>query len=671
MNNLNNKKNMDNDYRNRYQTPLNMEDIDSDTEMIISSEEESMISYNNYIKPSDSSGDERSTSVNISIDEIMWNALMNNKVIVVSIIPLFIGYYLQDTIFTRTIAGVTSDVPGFVKDLDAKKLIIVLLPYLIALILFYISNIVSTKTMSRIELDAIHELTGKLIESLRTTKKQISVNDLILHIKKVASTKNVYNIFVTYIIPTFIVAIGLIYNFAQNDGSYSLIVIMILVAMMLITTKFEIDSVENAYNTEVSTNNLYDEVHEIMGNIDTVLTSNTIDKELTNVETVKDKTYELSCINELNNNNTTYGLQAMSIVAMLGINYLSYRLYATHKIDGPTFTSTVLLSLLFMDYYNYCIHAIGDLINSIGRYYETREYFKEFKIIKQSQKQINDQKTLKVPRGDIQFKHLTLKYENKTVFDNVDLFIGGGTVTGLLGPIGSGKTTLMKALAGITEYEGDIFVDGQSLKECSYESIVENIAYIPQHPKLFNRSIYYNINYGSTYTKDEIYKKLDKLGLTSFINTFQNKLDTIVGKEGSKLSGGQRQFVALIRAIIQNKSIFLLDEPSSSLDTTNKQIFMNLIKNIRGKTIIISTHDKQIMGLFHKIIHVYKLKKNNSNTQNDILFKEGRFKLKSSKQTHISDNDNESDDNLYEDIPSKSTNHARSYKQNTYEINMY
>ena len=91
------------------------------------------------------------------------------------------------------------------------------------------------------------------------------------------------------------------------------------------------------------------------------------------------------------------------------------------------------------------------------------------------------------------------------------------------------------------------------------------------------------INYGSGYSKAEIEQRLKKLGLITFINSFPKGLETRVGKEGSNVSGGQKQFIALIRALIQNKIILLLDEPSSSLDTKNKNIFIQLIKSIKER----------------------------------------------------------------------------------------
>jgi ABC-type bacteriocin/lantibiotic exporter with double-glycine peptidase domain len=102
--------------------------------------------------------------------------------------------------------------------------------------------------------------------------------------------------------------------------------------------------------------------------------------------------------------------------------------------------------------------------------------------------------------------------------------------------------------------------------------------------------------------------KLKNFNLIPFINSFPNGLDTIVGKEGGNISGGQKQLIALIRSLIQNKLILLLDEPSSSLDSKTKNIFIQLIKSIKNKTIIISTHDNQIMSLFDNVIDISKIK---------------------------------------------------------------
>lgn len=542
----------------------------------------------------------------IDINNIMYDVLMDNKIIVIATIPLFIGYYLQDTIFTRYVAAFTSDITGFVRDIDTNKIIIMILPYVVAMILFYVSSVFTSKSMTRIELDTIQELIDQILESIRTTKKPVNINDLMIHLKKMAGIKNIYSLFVTYIVPTFIVAITLIYTFSQSDGYYGIIVALIILVLMLVTLKLEFDSIEYAYDTEDSSNVLFDEIHEILSNVDTVITSNTKDTELKRVEKVKTNTYKLSMNSQVSNNNSTYGLQFLSLGAMLGINYIAYKLYERKLMDPVAFTSSILLSLLFMDYYNYCINAISELISSIGRYYETREYFLGFNILKQTDEDKKNEIDLQIKRGNIVLKDLTINYDNKSILNKFNFVVEGNKITGFVGPIGSGKTTILKAIAGILEYSGDIIIDGQNLKNCSYKSISRSIAYIPQHPKLFNRSVYYNINYGSSFTQNEINKKIERMGLKPFIDSLPNKLNTIAGKEGSKLSGGQKQFIFFIRSIIQNKSIFLLDEPTSSLDSTNKNILFDLIKSMKNKTVIISTHDKQLVPLFNTTFNMSK-----------------------------------------------------------------
>jgi ABC-type multidrug transport system fused ATPase/permease subunit len=465
----------------------------------------------------------------------------------------------------------------------------------------------------------------------------MNVNELMLHIKKITETKHIYKIFVSNIIPTAVVTISLIYNFMKGNTKTGIIVIIILIVLMLLTAKLEFDSVNKAHQAEEYNNILYDEIHEIMTNIDTVVTSDTKTKEMVNITEVMKTTYDKTYTSEFNNITTTYGLQLLSLVAIMFMNYLSYDLYTNNKIDSTVLVSNVLLSLLFLDYYEYSISAIRRAIPDIGKMRESSEYFAKYKILEDEAKSEEEKKTrlesrsgaiskprpetrsepkleqnkktsnkrfnnLRVRNGDILFKNITIKYDDKLVIDDLDLHIKGNKTIGIIGPIGSGKSTLLKTLAGITKYKGTIYIDGQKINDCTHESIANNISYISQHPKLFNKSIYHNINYGSNYTKEEIQRKINDLGLNSFLNNFPNRLDTMAGKEGTNLSGGQKHFVSLIRSLVQNKSIILLDEPSSSLDKKHKELFIELIAKLDNKTIIITTHDKDLHQLFDNVI---------------------------------------------------------------------
>jgi hypothetical protein len=153
---------------------------------------------------------------NINLDNILWNSLINNKIILFALIPLFIGYYLQFNVFTNSVTKITSDVPAFVKDATFQKIALIIIPLLIAMVLFYISDNITTKGLHRIELNSIHELVTKIVESAKTTKVHKPVGEIITHIRRFLEVRNVYKIFIMYIIPTIAIGIGISSSFFKS-----------------------------------------------------------------------------------------------------------------------------------------------------------------------------------------------------------------------------------------------------------------------------------------------------------------------------------------------------------------------------------------------------------------------------------------------------------------------
>ena len=180
--------------------------------------------------------------------------------------------------------------------------------------------------------------------------------------------------------------------------------------------------------------------------------------------------------------------------------------------------------------------------------------------------------------------------------------IEGNKKTGIIGEMGGGKTTLLKILLGLIKYNGDVLIDGQNTKQYDHNIIMEHVAYVPQNSKLFNRTIYENLAYGTNYTKQKVMEIIKEYDLSEFFTSFKKGLDTKVGKNGEKVSGGQRQMIFIMRVLIQDKKIILFDEPTASLDYEHKLKLINLIKKIKNKTIIIITHDSTIFDVFYKII---------------------------------------------------------------------
>jgi ATP-binding cassette subfamily C protein LapB len=546
----------------------------------------------------------------IRINNIYLESTWNNKKIIISMLALLSAYYARDVIFTKSLAKVTSDIPEFVKDVNVQKILILLFPYIVSMVLFYVSNILYSEAMPSIQLESVSNLVDKIMHSIKTSKHEVNVNDLLIHIKTFAESGKFYKVLVSNIFPTIIVIMGVVYNMLIADTKYGLIISIILIMLILITTKLEYDNVFATHEAEKSMNGMYDEIHEILSNIDTIITSNTEAKEKEGIEKIKENAYRLSAFAKGATADTTSQMQSGSLMIVIIINYLSYRLYVQKYIDTPILIANVMMSILFMDHYNKMLDGIKNVMTDTGAFYELTKYFKSFGLSTETEDNRDD---LRIVSGDISLKNVNLNRKDNPVFTDLNMKIRGGSKTGIVGSIGSGKTSLMKLLSGVIHYDGYVYIDKQDLKKCKHESVTKHIIYIPQHPVLFNKTLFHNITYGTDHTRESAISVLKDLDLMQFFNAFPKGLDTMAGKGGGNLSGGQKQMICLIRSLLQNKHILLLDEPTSSLDKKNRQIFVNLIKKLKNKTIIINTHDENLFDIFDDIINIEHIKKKKPN----------------------------------------------------------
>lgn len=196
--------------------------------------------------------------------------------------------------------------------------------------------------------------------------------------------------------------------------------------------------------------------------------------------------------------------------------------------------------------------------------------------------------------------NLSFGYEaNKTILHNLNVKFKHNSINAIVGDIGSGKSTLTNLILKYYALNsGDIYINGVSYKNISEKSIRKQISYLPQNPILFDRSIFDNIVYGtSNTTRQDVYDMITKLSLDDFMAKFEKGIDTNVGVNGSKLSGGQRQIVWIIKIALMNPPIIILDEPTASLNPESKSIVRSLIRNIvTNKTIILITHDQYLIN---------------------------------------------------------------------------
>ena len=282
----------------------------------------------------------------------------------------------------------------------------------------------------------------------------------------------------------------------------------------------------------------------------------------------------------------------VTVSLFVSLNYLIYYEYTQKKIDAETLISTFIVTFSIIRLYEKAVLNADRYSDIYGKVLDTENFFNE---ISRYNMNANKKNINRFKNGDIVFKGVYHKYKDQLVLENIDIHIEKGEKVAFVGQIGSGKTTLIKLLLGFQILNmGKITIGDMDVNHISNTQLRENIFYIPQKPKLFNRTLYENITYGieKKPSKESILLLLDDLKLQDIRSVFESKMDRSVGVEGNELSGGQRQIVWLLRAFYRQAPVLVLDEPTAALDPATKILVMDVIKRINiGKTVIIVSHD--------------------------------------------------------------------------------
>jgi ATP-binding cassette subfamily B protein len=218
-------------------------------------------------------------------------------------------------------------------------------------------------------------------------------------------------------------------------------------------------------------------------------------------------------------------------------------------------------------------------------------------------------KPLQVPKGRLTLANVSFHYDDADTRDNVfsrlTLDIQPGEKIGLVGPSGGGKSTLTRLLLRFEDIDsGQILIDGQNIATVTQESLRQAIAYVPQEPLLFHRSVAENIAYGKAEATLEEVQRAAKLAYAhDFIEELSQGYDTVVGERGVKLSGGQRQRIAIARAILKDAPILLLDEATSALDSESEVFIQKaLLKLMKNRTTLVIAHRLSTVQSMDRIV---------------------------------------------------------------------
>lgn len=449
---------------------------------------------------------------------------------------------------------------------------------------------------ARVRYRAIQKLSTRVLEHLHNLSLRFHIERQTGSITRdlergTQSLSSIINYMVFIIVPTFVelglVAAILLGAYALKFSVATLITIILYIGFTLLVTNWRMK-----YRHE-------------MNRLDSQANSIAVDS-LLNYETVKyfnNERYELSRYGETLSQWENAAVKSITTMSMLNfgqaviiaIGVTIIMIFAAGGVaDGNmTLGDLVLVNALMLQLF-VPLNTLGIVYRQIT--YSLADMDMLVKLLQKDTeiKDAHGAKVLEVSAAQIEFDKVSFSYnQDREILRDVSLTIPSGHKVAVVGPSGAGKSTVARLLFRFYDVsEGVVRIDGQDVRECTQQSLHENIAVVPQDTVLFNESIYFNIQYAKPgASKEEIEQAAKLANIHDFIEQLPQQYETIVGERGLKLSGGEKQRVAIARAVLKNPRIIIFDEATSSLDSQSESMILNAMQEVtQGVTTLVIAH---------------------------------------------------------------------------------
>lgn len=290
-------------------------------------------------------------------------------------------------------------------------------------------------------------------------------------------------------------------------------------------------------------------------------------------------------------------------------HYTKFLLYLTLLVFMVTMNLKIEIVILIIGYYDQLTDALDEMLVS---YEEIEEYYVSVERVSEVLTYQDDLTTLfgnyegDTIYGSIVFKNVSYKYNSKYILDNISFEIKPNTLTAIVGDSGSGKTSILNLMLRFYKLNGgEIFLDGRNIYDYSSSIYASNITLVKQNPFIYNMSIDNNLKLVNS-NKKRIREVCKEVGIDEFIMSLKKGYKTVLNQNARNISGGQKQLLAIARALLTEAEVLLMDDVTSSLDPkTTNQIIKLLQDLIETHTIIVTTNREDLINVASQIIYLH------------------------------------------------------------------
>ena len=531
--------------------------------------------------------------------ELLWDFFKTDPLFCLGNLSFSSIYPLSDIvlpIYYGKVIDVVTEPDGHNKMI--KPFVIVGILLVAIQILHMMSDLSDAKFTPRLRNFIVSDMTKKIFDTYESNFKEVFTGELISQVTKIPfHMTTMTDKLKCYIIP-FLITYGITIIYFTNLDKILGVGLLITITAFLcacLTSPYYCKAI--ALKSADDANDLNEDIDDDLRNLISIYSQ---DQKVNELERLKpqEQTVQASFEKAMNCSIKIRLWVLPLIIAFLWVFlWRCYVMIEENRMKVSVFVSLFIMLLYILGSMVTFSEVCRDLIFDFGIISGFDWFFEESK-----KPEVTPERTYtaNVPTEGLFLKDVTFAYPGSStpIVEHLDLNIKSGEKLGIVGDIGSGKSTIEKLILKLNLPDtGEIYFNGKSYNDISIKELRRRIGYVPQNPILFNRTVLENIRYGNEnkVSEEDVIKLLQDLNLIQEFDKLENGIHTKVGKSGSKISGGQRQAVTLLRILLTNPEVLVLDEPTSSLDEKTKKTMEKLFDNVmENRTVILVTHDDYI-----------------------------------------------------------------------------